>query len=191
MTCHLGAGASLAAVRDGRSVDTTMGFTPLEGLAMATRSGTVDPGLVLWLAEHGGLSTSESATGSSERPGCWASRGRRTCARSSPAPRRRIPPALLALASSSTGCGVHRGHGGGLGGIDALVFTGGIGERSAPIRALTAEGLAFLGIAVDPVRNESDGEDRLVSPDEAAVGVVVVAAREDLEIAREVRAVFG
>ncbi len=104
----------------------------------------------------------------------------------------RIPAAVLAL-----GVFVHRlrasiaAMAAALGGIDALVFTGGIGERSAPIRALAAEGLEFLGIAVDPARNESGGADRLVSPDGAAVGVVVVAAREDLEIAREVRAVLG
>ena len=77
-----------------------------------------------------------------------------------------------------------------LGGIDVLVFTGGVGERSAPIRAMAAEGLGFLGVAVDPARNEDGGEDRLISSDGSTVRVLVVAAREDLEIAREVRSVL-
>ncbi len=77
-----------------------------------------------------------------------------------------------------------------LGGIDVLVFTGGVGERSASIRAMAADGLGFLGVAVDPSRNEAVGEDREISPERAAVRVLVVAAREDLEIAREVRQIL-
>jgi acetate kinase len=78
-----------------------------------------------------------------------------------------------------------------LGGVDALVFTGGVGERSAPVRAMAAAGLGFLGVAVDAARNDVDGEDRVISPDGSTVRVLVVAAREDLEIAREVREVLG
>ena len=78
-----------------------------------------------------------------------------------------------------------------LGGIDVLVFTGGVGERSSPVRAMAAEGLGFLGVAVEPSRNEAVGGDRVISPDEAPVRVLAIAAREDVEIAREVREVLG
>jgi acetate kinase len=81
-----------------------------------------------------------------------------------------------------------------LGGLDAIVFTGGVGERSAPIRAMAADGLGYLGIVVDPARNEVDGEvahDREISPAGAAVRALVIAAREDVEIARQVREVMG
>jgi acetate kinase len=192
VTCHLGAGASLAAVRDGRSVDTTMGFTPLEGLAMATRSGSVDPGLVLWLAEHGGLAMTEIEDGLELASGMLGLAGtadmREVVSRSSAGE----APAVLAL-----GVYLHRlrasiaAMAASLGGIDALVFTGGVGERSAPVRAMAVDGLAFLGLAVDPARNEADEPDRLISPDGATARVLVVVAREDLEIAREVRAVLA
>jgi acetate kinase len=194
VTCHLGAGASLAAVRGGRSLDTTMGFTPLEGLVMATRSGSVDPGLVLWLADRGGLSEADIADGLERDAGLRGLAGtadmREVVRRAGTGDAEatialevylhRLRASIAAMAAS-------------LGGLDALVFTGGVGERSAPIRAMSADGLGFLGIAVDPARNEDDarGDDRVISPDAAPVRVLVVAAREDLEIVREVRAVLG
>src|SRR6185437_551520 len=95
VTCHLGAGSSLAAVHGGRSVDTTMGFTPLEGLVMATRAGSVDPGLIVWLLQHGGLTLDEVSTGLESRSGCpaWLTcpAGPATCARCGSPPARAIP----------------------------------------------------------------------------------------------------
>jgi acetate kinase len=194
VTCHLGAGASLAAVVGGRSVDTTMGFTPLDGLAMATRSGSVDPGLIVWLAERGELSISEIGDGLERASGLQGLAGttdmREVLARSAGGDEaatlalgvyvHRLRASIAAMAAS-------------LGGLDALVFTGGVGERSAPIRALAAEGLGFLGVGVDAARNEDDGTgaDRVISPDGATARVLVIAAREDLEIAREVRATLA
>ena len=197
VTCHLGAGSSLTAVLGGRSVDTTMGFTPLEGLVMATRSGTVDPGLVLWLADAGGLGVGEVLDGLEHRSGLLGLAGtadmREVLARA--AGRDGDPDARLAL-----DVWAHRLRAGiaamaaSLGGLDAIAFTGGIGERSASARALAADGLGFLGIELDPARNEEasgDGGDRSIAAEGAATAAFVVPAREDVEIARGVRQVLA
>ncbi|GLZ40740.1 acetate/propionate family kinase [Actinokineospora sp. NBRC 105648] len=188
VTCHLGAGASLAAVLDGRGVDTTMGFTPLEGLVMATRSGTVDPGLVLWLQEHGGLSAHEVATALEHRSGLVALAGSADLREVEAAAGRGAPDALLALAVYT-----HRLVAGiasmaaAIGGLDVLAFTGGVGENSATVRARATDRLAFLGVAIDPAGNRSASGDTDISAPGAAVRTVVVAAREDLQIAHETR----
>lgn len=189
VTCHLGAGASLTAIADGRSVDTTMGFTPLEGLVMATRSGTVDPGLVLWLEEHEKLSPHEVATALEERSGLTALAGtgdmREIDARAADGD----PDAVLALDVYT-----HRlvagiaGMAAALGGLDVLAFTGGVGERSATVRRRAAERLAFLGVTVDGDLNDRvDGDSDISGPD-ATARTLVVTAREDLEIAHGTRA---
>jgi acetate kinase len=191
VTCHLGAGASLAAVRAGRSIDTTMGFTPLEGLVMATRSGSVDPGLILWLAEHGGLSLAEIGDGLERDAGLQGLAGTADMRAVMDRAAAGDPDAAFALdvylhrLRASIASMVAS-----LGGLDVLVFTGGVGERSAPVRALAADGLAFLGIGVDPARNEDGDADREISPAGAGVRVLVVASREDVQIAREVRRVL-
>jgi acetate kinase len=182
VTCHLGAGASLCAVLDGRSVDTTMGFTPLEGLVMATRSGSVDPGLVLWLLERGRMSEPEMASALEHESGLLGLAGtadmREVVSRSDSA-------AVLALDVY-----VHRLRAGiaamaaSLGGLDALVFTGGVGENSPEVRSRACSGLGFLGVSVEPGLNGSNEGDGPVGE-----RVLVVRAREDLEIARQVRQV--
>jgi acetate kinase len=188
VSCHLGAGASLAAVVGGRSVDTTMGFTPLEGLVMATRSGSVDPGLVLWLIEHEKLDPHEVATALEKRSGLVALAGTPDMRRVTAAADRGEPEAVLALDVY-----VHRLVGAiaamaaAAGGIDALAFTGGVGEHSAVVRARAARRLGFLGVAVDDDRNADAGADTDITAADAAVHTLVVAAREDLEIARGTR----
>jgi acetate kinase len=193
VTCHLGAGASLAAVSDGRSVDTTMGFTPLEGLVMATRSGSLDPGLVLWLEEHVGMPPAELAATLERRSGLLGLAGTADMREILDGAAAGRPEARLALDVY-----IHRLRGAiaamtaSLGGLDVLVFTGGVGERAPVVRALAADGLGFLGIALDPVANgRPDPEDREIGTADAAVRVFVIAAREDLEIARGVRNVLG
>jgi acetate kinase len=192
VTCHLGAGASLAAVRDGHSVDTTMGFTPLDGLVMATRSGEIDPGLILWLEEHMGMPPSELASTLEHRSGLLGLTG--TADMKEVLEREAAGDEQAALA---VGVYLHRLRGGiaamaaALGGLDVLVFTGGVGERSAPVRARAAEGLEFLGVAIDAAPNESPQLDAEIGADGAGVRTFVVAAREDLQIARGVRAVLG
>ena len=192
VTCHLGAGASLAAVAGGRSVDTTMGFTPLEGLVMATRSGSVDPGLVLWLAEHVGMPPAELAATLERRSGLLGLAGTADMRAILAQAVEGRPDAALALDVY-----VHRLRGSiaamtaSLGGLDALVFTGGVGERAPGIRTMAADGLGFLGISLDPSRNDRGDGDREISAGGAGVRVLVLEAREDLEIAHEVREVLG
>jgi acetate kinase len=192
VSCHLGAGASLCAISDGVSRDTTMGFTPLEGLAMATRSGSVDPGMLLWLIQHEGMQADELADALEHRSGLLGLAGsadmREILARADAGDERaglaldvythRLRAGIAAMAAS-------------LGGLDALVFTGGVGEHSAAVRARAAAGLAFLGIALADDRNAGARGDEELSPAHASVRTLVVSAREDLEIAHQVRSALA
>src|SRR5438067_11173953 len=156
VTCHLGAGASLAAVAGDRSVDTTMGFTPLEGLVMATRSGSVDPGLVLWLEEHTGMPPSELASALEHRSGLLGLTGSADMKTALEAEAAGDGDAALGVAVY-----LHRVRAGiaamaaAMGGLDALVFTGGVGERAPSIRARSVAELGFLGVALDGSANET------------------------------------
>jgi acetate kinase len=228
VTCHLGAGASLAAVRDGVCSDTTMGFTPQERLVMATRSGSVDPGLVLWLAEHAQTPPGELAATLEHRSGLAGLTGtsdmREVLTRASAGDERavlgrdvylhRLRASIAAMAAA-------------LGGLDALVFTGGVGENSPEVRARACAGLSFLGVKVSDPRNcsggggshdgggsdrssderggrgrrggsgeerggsDGDNGDFEITADGAAVRTFVIAAREDRQIAAEVRSVLS
>ncbi|HEV2377196.1 MAG TPA: acetate/propionate family kinase [Streptosporangiaceae bacterium] len=192
VTCHLGAGASLAAVAGGVSVDTTMGFTPLEGLVMATRSGSVDPGLVLWLAEHAGTPPAELAAALEHRSGLQGLAGTADMATVVSRAASGDPDARLALDVYT-----HRLRAqiaamtAALGGLDVLVFTGGVGENSPQVRAEAAAGLAFLGVELDPAANAAPATDGDIGRGGAAVRCLVIAAREDIEIAHQVRAVLA
>ncbi len=192
VSCHLGAGASLCAIAGGRSVDTTMGFTPLEGLVMATRSGSVDPGMLLWLQEHEGLEPGELTDALEHRSGLLGLAGSADMREIVERAAAQDPSARLALAVY-----VHRLRAGiaamaaTLGGLDALVFTGGVGEGSATVRELTVAGLGFLGVAIERERNATATADADISGVGASAAMLVIAAREDLEIARQVRAVLG
>ena len=189
VTCHLGAGASLAAVHGGRSVDTTMGFTPLEGLAMATRSGSVDPGLVLWLMQRGVADADELADVLEHRSGMVGLAGTSDM--------REVVERDDDDAQLAFDVYVHRLRGAigamtaALGGLDALVFTGGVGERSSAVRAAAAGGLEHLGVAVDERLNADAALDADVSATGASAHVLVVRAREDLEIAAQTRAALA
>jgi acetate kinase len=188
VSCHLGAGASLAAVRDGRCVDTTMGFTPMEGLVMATRSGSVDPGLVLWLLRHG-LDADALERGLDREGGLRGLAGdadmRAVLARDDDEARlavevyvHRLRAAIAAMAAA-------------LDGLDALVFTGGVGEHAAVVRARAAAGLGFLGVALDADANAEASGDAEIGAPGAAARTLVVTAREDLEVARQTRAALA
>jgi acetate kinase len=197
VTCHLGAGASLAAVRGGVSVDTTMGFTPLEGVVMATRSGSVDPGLVLWLQQHAGLSAEEVSDALEHRSGVAGLAGS--------ADMRAVLEAASGDAAARLAvdvyvhrlCGAVAAMAAAAGGLDLLVFTGGVGENAPEVRRLAAERLVFLGVAVDAAANQGANQgpgrdgDRELSAAGAAVRTLLVHAREDLEIARGVRRLLG
>jgi acetate kinase len=181
VSCHLGSGSSLAAVRGGRSVDTTMGFTPLEGLVMGTRAGTVDPGLVLWLIRGGGLDADAVNEGLERHSGLLALAGTAD-----------MKEVLATDDSAALDVYLHRlraliaAMAAAMDGLDLLVFTGGIGEHAAPVRSGAAMGLGFLGVIVDEELNQGSG-DREIGLSGAPVRMLVVTAREDLEIARQVR----
>ncbi len=188
VSCHLGAGASLAAVRDGACVDTTMGFTPMEGLVMATRSGSVDPGLVLWLLRHG-VDADAVEQGLDREGGMRGLAGdadmRAVLARDDADARlaldvylHRLRALIAAMAAA-------------LGGVDALVFTGGVGEHASAVRGRVAAGLGFLGVELDEQANARATADAEIGAPGAAARTLVVTAREDLEIARQVRGLLA
>jgi acetate kinase len=187
VSCHLGAGASLAAVVAGRSVDTTMGFTPLEGLVMLSRAGSVDPGLLLWLVNQRGVRPDELASVLTRDSGLKGLSGTSGDLRDVMAGRaegdadcslafdvfvHRLRREIGAMTASA-------------GGLDLLVFTGGIGEHVPALRSAAVEGLVYLGLALDPSANEAATADAEVTGQGAAVSVAVVTAAEDREIARE------
>ena len=192
VSCHLGAGASLAAVRGGVSVDTTMGFTPLDGLVMATRSGSVDPGLLIWLEEHVGMPPSELASTLEYRSGLLGLTGTADMREILVAENAGEANAVLAM-----GVYLHRLRAGiaamaaALDGLDALVFTGGVGEHSPAVRWRGTQGLGFLGVELDEDINGTARPDRELTAAGARVRSFLVEAREDLEIARGVRQVLG
>ncbi len=192
VSCHLGAGASLCAIGGGRSLDTTMGFTPLEGLVMATRSGSVDPGMLLWLMQREGLSAAELADALEHRSGLLGLAGSADMREILERADAGEQPARLALevyvhhlcagvAAMTTA----------LGGLDALVFTGGVGEHCGAVRSKAAARLAFLGVFLDDSRNSEAHADADIGAAGAAARTLVLTAREDLEIARQVRALLG
>ncbi|GGV14281.1 acetate kinase [Actinomadura cremea] len=191
VVCHLGSGASLAAVAEGRSVDTTMGFTPLEGLVMASRAGSIDPGIPLWLMKHG-LTRDEVNDALEQDSGLRGLAGTGDMRELRRLAEDRDVPALAALDvyhHRLRACAAAMAAA--LGGIDVLVFTGGVGEHDPSVRFRLASDLAFLGVGVDPDVNEDARGDADVSTEGAAVRTLVVTAREDLEIAAEVRSVLG
>ena len=187
IVCHLGAGASLAAVADGRSVDTTMGFTPLEGLVMATRSGSIDPGMLLWLLAREALNEREMAQALEYESGLIALAGTGDMAAVLVRAALAEPDAVLARDVY-----VHRlraligGMAASLGGCDAIAFTGGVGENAPEIRERAIAGFGLLAAAVDERLNREHG-DGLISAGGSDVAVLLIHSREDLEIARQVR----
>jgi acetate kinase len=188
VSCHLGAGASLCAIAEGRSVDTTMGFTPLEGLVMATRSGSVDPGLLLWLLERTGMSERELAATLEHESGLLGVAGtadmQEVLVRAQVG--ERDPRLALEVYAHRLRAGI-ASMAAALGGLDALAFTAGVGERSAEIRALAVDGLRFLDLAIDHRRNSDAVPDTEVTAAGSGARTAVIRAREDLEIASQVR----
>lgn len=191
VTCHLGAGASLCAVRGGVSVDTTMGFTPTEGLVMATRPGDVDAGLVVRLLREGvtvddlddalehrsGLAALAGHGGDMRAIREAADRGDAAALAARRIYTYRIRTHVAAMAAA-------------MGGLDVLVFTGGVGEHDSGVRAAATEHLGFLGVTVAPDTNENAHGDADISTPGAAVRTLVVTAREDIEVATETRRVL-
>jgi acetate kinase len=187
VSCHLGNGCSLAAIRDGHSVDTTMGFTPLEGLMMGTRSGSVDPGVLTYLMRQRELSAQRLDEILNKESGLLGISGvsgdmRQILA----AVRNGHERAKLAFdiyihrLRSAIGAMVAV-----LGGMDALIFTAGVGENSPEVRAATCENFAYLHLEVDPEKNRQPSSDQDIATADSSVRVLVIHAQEDWAIARE------
>jgi acetate kinase len=192
VSCHLGNGCSAAAILGGKPRQTTMGYTPMEGLVMGARSGSVDPGILLHVQTTRGIGTNTLETVLNTESGLRGVSGVsgdyrevEAAARSGNARARlaldiyadRLRAAIAALAAS-------------LGGLDAIVFTGGVGEHSASLRAAAAEGLGFLGVRLDPARNAAAVPDCDIASAGSPVRVLVIRTREELVIARETRKVI-
>ncbi len=189
VVCHLGGGSSVTAVRDGLSVDTTMGLTPLEGLPMATRSGSVDPGLLLYLLRHGHANVDELEHALQHESGLLGlsdlsphvhvleeaqATGNEQARLALRIYTRRVAQAVAAAAVA-------------LDGLDAIVFTAGAGERSPRLRAGICERLGFLGVELDGEANRTTSGDVEIAAATSSVRVAVIASREELVIARAVR----
>lgn len=186
ITCHLGNGCSLAAIRQGQSVDTTMGFTPLEGLMMGTRSGSVDPGILIHLLRQGydaekldeilnrasGLKGISGVSGDLRQVMTAIEEGNSRSKIAFDAYVHSLRRNIGAMLSS-------------LGGLDALVFTGGVGENSAAVRAAACEAFGFLGLELDQKKNAQSPADADIATADSAVRVLIVQAQEDWAIAQE------
>jgi acetate kinase len=192
VSCHLGAGASLCAIAGGASVETTMGFTPLEGLVMATRSGSVDPGMLLWLLEREAVSEREMAETLEHQSGLLGLAGSADMRVVTERADAGDADATLALAVY-----LHRLRAGigamvaALGGVHALAFTGGVGENTPLVRSRIAGDFGFLDAEIEEDANRSPAGDADISARDATVRTLVIHAREDLEIARQVRGLLA
>jgi acetate kinase len=186
VSCHLGNGCSLAAIRDGKSVDTTMGFTPLEGLMMGTRSGSVDPGILTYLMranhltgeqlddvlnKHSGLLGISGISGDMREIQAAIENGNERAKLAFDIYVHRLQSGIGAMIAV-------------LGGIDALIFTAGVGENSHQVRAAACENLKYAGLVLDPKKNMQSPPDQDISV-AAAARVLLIRAQEDWEIARD------
>jgi acetate kinase len=189
VTCHLGSGCSLAAVRNGQSVETTMGFTPMDGIPMARRSGAIDPGIILHLLRHEGESL-DSLDGSLNRDSGLAGlsgtsgdmrevldgvdSGNERAKLALDVFVHHVRQGIAAMAASMNG-------------IDALVFTGGIGEKAPRVRDMICDGIQFLGVRIDRDRNNDASGEVVISTASSTVSVLIIPSEENWMIARDCR----
>lgn len=186
---HLGSGASVAACKDGRPVDMTMGFTPVSGIMMSTRSGDLEPGVITYLETERGMTADDITDIVAHKSGLLGVSGLSADMKTLLDAQQENDQARLAIdlfcykIAKTIG-----GFAAALGGIDSLIFSGGIGERSAEIRERICKDLAFLGIALDPERNTKNC--RLISADGTRAGVHVIPAQEDSSILTQTLAII-
>ena len=194
VSCHLGSGASLSAIEDGHDMDTTMGLTPLDGLIMGTRCGTIDPATVCYLQRVGGYSVDEVDTMMNKQSGllalsgvssdsrdieAGAEKGDKNCQMALEMFYYRTSQLIAEMAQSMHG-------------FDTMVFTAGIGENSAEMRYGVAHELEWLGVKIDPEKNAvRSGDPRIISTDDSSVKVLVVPTNEELMLALDVEALLG
>jgi acetate kinase len=187
IVCHLGNGCSLSAVQNGHSIDTTMGFTPLDGLMMGTRSGSVDPGILIYLVRQEGYTADQLDQSLNKESGLKGVSG-------VSADLRRVMAEIEqgnAQAQLALDIYIHRLRScigsmlASLGGVDALVFTAGVGENSAIVRSRACEAFQFLGLKLDSQQNESHPEDKDIATPDSTVRVLVIHTQEDWAIAQD------
>ena len=190
IVAHLGSGASMVALRQGKSVDTSMGFTPLEGLVMGTRSGDVDAGILFYLLDQGRMSPAELDECLNKRSGLLGVSGSsgdmRDLIEKAPHDQAAAEAVELFCYRAKKYLGAYAAA---LGGVDLMVFTGGIGEKAALVRWKICENLGFLGIQLDPQRNQANGP--VISTSSSPVKVRVIETNEDLTIVRHVLETIG
>lgn len=190
VTCHLGNGASIAAVKNGKSVDTSMGFTPLEGLAMGTRCGDIDPAIVGFLMEKENLDINGINNIMNKKSGVLGISGVSSDFRDiEEAAKKGNDRAKLALDIFAYKVKKYIGaYAAAMGGIDAVVFTAGLGENSASMRESICKGLEFLGVKIDKEKNNIRGKETIISAEDASVKIILIPTNEELMIARDTKA---
>lgn len=192
IVCHLGGGASICAVQGGKSVDTTMGLTPLEGITMGTRSGNIDPAIIEYIANKEGKSIGEIINMLNKQSGVYGISGVSSDFRD----------INKGIAQNNERCEIAMqvfcyqaakfigGYAAAMNGVDAVVFTAGVGENDPLVRKLTCDRLKFLGVEIDDAANQLRGEEVRISTDSSKVSVYVVPTNEELAIARETAALI-
>lgn len=193
ITCHLGNGASVAAVKNGETIDTTMGFTPLQGLIMGTRCGDIDPAIIPYIMKRENYNVDEMTDILNKKSGMLGVTGIssdfRDIEKAADAGNERCQMALkMFIYKVKFYIGAYNAV---LNGIDALVFTGGIGENSSRLRHAICKDLEDLGIIIDLEKNDFKGEERIISPLNNKVKVLVIPTNEELVIAREVKRIIS
>ena len=192
ITCHIGNGGSITAIKDGKSMDTSMGLTPLEGLMMGTRSGDIDAGAVTYIMEKEGLDAAGLSNLLNKKSGVMGIFGESSDMRDLEAavaagnPRARLAENMYFYRIKKY-IGAYAAA---LGGVDILVFTGGVGENQASARWGACEGLEFMGIKLDAEKNKVRGEEAVISTDDSKVKVVVIPTDEELMIASDTMAIL-
>lgn len=189
VTCHLGNGASITAVKDGKSIDTSMGFTPLEGLAMGTRCGDIDPAIIGFLMEKEELDISEMNNVLNKKSGVLGISGVSSDFRDiEEAAKSGNKRASLALEIFAHKVKKYIGsYAAIMGGIDAVVFTAGLGENSPSMRASICEGLEFLGLKIDKDKNNIRGKEAIVSTEDSRAKILLIPTNEELMIAKDTK----
>lgn len=192
ITCHIGNGGSISAIKDGKCVDTSMGLTPLEGLVMGTRSGDIDAGAVTFIMEKEGLTPSGVSDLLNKKSGVLGVSGVSSDMRElEAAVAAGNPRAILAEEMYFYRIKKYVGsYAAALGGVDIIVFTGGVGENQASCRSEVCAGLGFMGVKLDAEKNKIRGEEMVISTEDSAVKVVVIPTDEELMIASDTMALL-
>ncbi len=193
ITCHIGNGGSISAIKDGKCMDTSMGLTPLEGLMMGTRSGDIDGGAVTFIMEKEGLDATGISNLLNKKSGVLGVSGvssdmRELEAAANEGNQRAILAEKMYFYRIRKYIGAYAAA---LGGVDIIVFTGGVGENQLSCRATACEGLEFMGVKLDAEKNKTRGEEKVISADDSKVKVVVIPTDEELMIASDTLAILN